>query len=347
MHSVPKGQEIKCNTSIAAGNFSWNLINGDVFDQSFGILPHWVSARFAGIGNVSYPFSILRNTSFKKLAPIIEAFKVFLQIPGKSSVWFYNINALNATLIYLLRTFKPSVKLNAIVLDYTPDNPKNARYLSLINACHGRICLASTDEFNSVNSVCLPGVTSAEVKDAPKITEISWDFLISGMLGENISSLTTLLKVFSRHPELRLHITGMKADETLIKSFTDQHPNIIYYGQSSFEKYRELLTKCPFLLSTRNVNYPENRCNFPSKIIEGLVNNRIIISTIHYPQLGRIKYLEVGNDEAAFEDNLLRIASMNKEVLLTFANQESATRESFNVGVWNKVMSDIENYRAK
>lgn len=76
-----------------------------------------------------------------------------------------------------------------------------------------------------------------------------------------------------------------------------KYPNIHYYGELSFNRYMDLLHKVSFLLSTRDPKEKGNQCNFPSKIIEGILHNRIIISTIKYKQLAGLKYFFVSSDE--------------------------------------------------
>ena len=103
-----------------------------------------------------------------------------------------------------------------------------------------------------------------------------------------------------------------------------------------------ILHDTPFLLSTRDPRYPENQCNFPSKVIEALLHNRIIVSTIHYPQLDGIKYFEVGTDIEEFIKDIRAISGTADEVLIKYANQSSIVKEKFNVRVWNEWMKKIE-----
>ena len=98
----------------------------------------------------------------------------------------------------------------------------------------------------------------------------------------------------------------------------------------------------PFLLSTRNPAYPENQCNFPSTIFEGLLHNRIVVSTLHYPQLEGIRYLECPTQVDAFVEFVRDM--LKRKDLLSFANQACLVRERFSAEVWNQVMTRIEAY---
>ena len=100
----------------------------------------------------------------------------------------------------------------------------------------------------------------------------------------------------------------------------------------------------PFLLSTRNPTYPENQCNFPSKIIEALLHNRIVVSTLHYPQLDGINYFEVSHDVDDFVKDIESIISLPENQLLTYANQSNVVAKRFSTEVWDKTMKLIEKH---
>lgn len=329
--------------SMAATNFSLNLIKNNLFNYSFSVLPPFVvnqkKSEIISLKNLLIEYNNLRNTQFSKLAPIIEQLNILRKIPNNSNLWLYNITPLNAYLTRLLRFFKPSVKIFCIVLDYTPNDPKSTRFLPLINACDGRILLSKSNLFNPHNSICLPGVTPIEDISYPTIDEISFDFLISGQLNDKISMLTSLLQVFSKIPNAKLHITG-KAPK-LAYEYAQQFKNIVCYGEVDYENFLEILHSTPFLLSTRDPEMPENECNFPSKIIEGLLHNRIILSTIDYPQLGDIKYIKL--DVQNLYDSIIKVINTPKEELMQYANQSELTQKSFNTEVWSKAMEEIEN----
>ncbi len=341
-HIFPGEELLRTGLSVAATNFSLNLISNDAFDKVYSILPPFVRGDL----NTRYKYGIeavysrlLRNAGFTRFAAVLEQAMTLCKIPKNSSVWLYNMTPLNGILVKLLRRFKPSVCIYTIVLDFTPEDLSSERWLPEINSCEGRITLSMSNRFNQENTICLPGVTPCEKRSWPKVTKPTREFIISGQLGDNISMLSELLPVFAAHADWTLNITGDAPE--MAKEYSRRHGNIRCHGKVSFDKFLEILHKSPFLLSTRNPNMPENQCNFPSKIIEGLLHNRIIISTIYYPQLSTIKYLRVDADD--LDAGLSEIASMPDSKLLKYANQAELTDSLFNAKRWAEEMEKIEN----
>ena len=341
-HIVPKKNIMEYGLSMAACNFSWNLINGGAFDKVYSVLPTFVNRRVEPFDGLVYS-RFRRCPLLRRLAPIAENLCLFFHIHRGDSVWYYNCNILNSVLIVLLKLFKPGVRQQMIILDYTPSrNPVERFFLKLSNSMRGAIRLADSPLFTVANSVCLPGVVPANVMIYPQVTEIKKEFLISGVLGDDIAMLPMLLDVFAKLPELTLHITGQAPDVDLVRKYERNHTNIIYHGMVEYDEYLNILHNTPFLFSTRNPAYLENQCNFPSKIIEALLHNRIVISTIHYNQLEGIKYLKVSADESGFMNDLRLIACRNSADLLEYANQSCEVRKRFSCEVWKETMAEIE-----
>lgn len=349
-HILPKDYIARYNLSFAACNFSFNLMSGNVFDHVISTLPVFVTGKIEDIKNPNFDlvYSSVRtyHGSIAKLATFVEQISVCRRIPPESNVWFYNLGYLNFLLFILLRLFKPSVKLFVIELDFVP--PKNRwclenLFLSLQNRADGMIKLATSQLFTCKNSECLAGVTPLDKPYAPKITKIEKSFLISGALYESVSNLPMLLNAFSKLSDCTLHITGSGFDETVIKDYCRKYPNIIYHGLLSYDKYLDLLHKVTFQLSTRQVDYPDNECNFPSKIIEALLHNRIVISTIDYIQIKDLRYFKVSSIPHCFEDCIKDICNMNETELLDYANQSNIVYEMFNPSKWREIMNKIES----
>ena len=217
-HIVPKDNILKYNLSVAACNFSFNLISGKMFDKIYSILPTFVRGEVEPFKELVYSSLRRKGKVLAKLAPMMEDWSLFCKIPRSASIWYYNCTILNALLIVLLMLFKPSVKQFMIILDYTPSSRLMDRFfLWLINQMDGTIKLADSPLFTCKNSVCLPGIVPISTVPYPQVTEITKEFLISGALGENISMLSMLLEAFSNMPEMTLHITGKAPDVNLIK----------------------------------------------------------------------------------------------------------------------------------
>lgn len=338
--------------SFAACNFSFNLMSGGMFDKVYSSLPLYVGGKMQPEAFKDKRFKLIydkwreKRGLWRKLATFKEQFAIFRRIPKKSSVWFYNVNTLNALLFLLLKLFKPSVQLNVIVLDFTPVNRGfglNQIYLKLINWAHGRICLANSSLFRKQNSTILPGVIPQGNEKLPEIKKVKSTFLLSGALSEEISMLPMVLDAFSKLPDCELHITGSKGNEDLLQEYAKTFSNIHWHGQLPFKDYLELLHDVSFQLSTRDIRFPENQCNFPSKIIEALYHNRIVISTIQYPQLNGVKYFTVSPVKKDFRDDIKRIVSLSQTDLLSYANQGDLVSSMYSVEVWNTAMEKIEN----
>lgn len=343
-HTLSMDEALKTGVSVAATNFSINLISSGVFDCVYSILPPCVKVKIndSGAGGIRAVYcQLLRRLSLVKFAAVAEQVMLFHKIPSGSHVWLYNITPLNGILVKLLRRFKPSVKLYTIVLDFTPGESASERWLPTINSCNGRISVSLFDHFNQNNTVCLPGVTPLEKNDWPTIASLEKEFILSGQLSDNISLLNRLLPIFAAHPDWILNITGIAP--MLAKEYSKKYTNIRCHGKCSYIQFLDILHKSPFLLSTRDPKMPENQCNFPSKIIEGLLHNRIIISTIDYPQLSPVKYIKV--DAENLEDNLIEIVNTCGNSLLEYANQAELTNRMFNAKRWAEEIKKIESYK--
>lgn len=344
-HIAPKKVAMKYHVPVAPVYFSYNLMEGGMFDKVYSILPANIVGDKVDFNDeqVETIYSSLRGKKIlHKFAPFIEDLKLLPKIPNGSSVWFYNVNMLTALLMILLRIFKPSVRRYTILLDYTPGAKWNYFLLKLINSSRGMISLSTSEQFNVKNTIVLPGVVKTGQLYPFVEMPLNRDFLLSGNLNEQISMLHMLLPAFSKISCAKLHITGFSGDDQYIKSFTDKYSNIVRYGMLEYEEFLDLMHRCPFLLSTRDPSYPENACNFPSKVIEGMLHNRIIISTIHYEQLNGLKYFEVPHDIEHFTESLLHIISLSDNEIMSYANQSIEVQHRFNNRVWAEKITEIE-----
>lgn len=344
-HIAPKKVAMKYHVPVAPVYFSYNLMEGGMFDKVYSILPANIIGNKEDFSDsqIETVYSSWRGIKIlHKFAPFIEDLRLFAKIPKGASVWFYNVNMLTALLVILLRLFKPSVKRYTIMLDYTPGAKWNDFLLKLINSSKGIISLSTSELFTVKNTVILPGVVPIGQNHTLVGMPLERNFLLSGNLNEQICMLHMLLPAFSRIPEAKLHITGFSGDDRYIKSFSEKFPNIISHGMLEYNKFQELMQTCPFLLSTRDPRYPENKCNFPSKVIEGLLHNRIIISTIHYEQLNGIRYFEVPYELEQFVNSIKKITSMYDDEIISYANQSSEVQNRFNNRVWAEKIEEIE-----
>ena len=354
-HLLPRHLIAQHGLSFAANNFSCNLISGGGFDQVFSLMPLFVGGRLDESAFAEEQYTLIYQQSLRRngwlgrhLASLCEQWQIFRQIPFGASVWFYNLTIHNAFLFLLLKFFQRKTQLNFIVLDLTPPFymfSKNRLFLMLINGAHGRICLSHSELFQMDHSAVLPGVIGMDVNKISPLTRRNNRFLLCGVMNETISQTSMVLRTFAQLPQCELHITGMPDDEDSVKDFAAKYPNIIYHGILTSEDYLELLHQITFVLSTRDPNSPENRCNFPSKILEALFYNRVVISTMKYPQLEGINYFEAPSEMDSFRDSIGQIVQKDDEKLARFMNQSELIYKRFNAGVWNETMEDIERAR--
>lgn len=350
---LPDELVTKYNLSFAAANFSRNLTGGRVFDKVYSLLPVNVKGKLPPIKEDGYEvvYSNFRKMGgfIAKLAIFYEQWTIFKQVKKDDSLWLYNLNIVNSLLFILIKVFKPSVKLNIIVLDFTPViswKEQNYWYLKLIIRADGIICLADSPLFKIKNTALLPGVVPPASEEYPKIDNPNKEFLLSGVISPVIASTPMVLEAFSQMPDCILHITGNVLEgKDMIKEYAAKYPNIQYHGAVSFKDYLDIMHKVTYQLSTRDESYPENQCNFPSKIIESLLHNRIVISTISYKQLEGIKYFKVDSNCEAFKRQISEICSKPNEVLMQYANQGVLVAKMFSTEIWNSTMKNIENYK--
>lgn len=342
----------KYKLSYAAANFSRNLVLGKCFDKVYSLMPLTVKGKIPTITDNGYEviYSNWRmcGSILARLAILHEQWKIFRQIKKSDSLWLYNLNVMNAMLFIFVKLFKSRVKLNIIMLDFTPAESwrdQNYWYLKLINRADGLICLAESSFFNIKNSALLAGVVPLISKKYPKIDDFNKEFLLSGVISPIIATTPMVLKIFSQMPDCILHITGnVPEGEDMVKEYAERYSNIKYHGSLSYNDYLDLLQRVTFVLSTRDESYPENQCNFPSKIIEALLNNRIVISTIYYKQLGGIKYFKVDSNCEKIKRQILEICNKPNKILKKYANQASFLKKILSTEVWSNKMTDIENY---
>ena len=343
----------KHRLSFAAANFSANLMSGGGFDKVYSILPLYVGGEMETEAFGDKRFELVYNHRLRKcggrmtlLACLAEQWKIFKRIPKGAQVWTYNLNTLYAFTVMLLKMFKPSVQVNVIVLDFTPVEKGfglNRIYLKMINRAHGNICLANSDLFTCSRRKTLPGVVPAEREDNPKVDTPAMSFLLSGALNETISQTSMVLEAFAQTPQCTLHVTGFSDNAKIIEEYAANYPNIVYHRQLPFKQYLELLHSVTFQLSTRKPDSPENQCNFPSKIIEALLHNRAIVTTIHYPQLDGVKVVEcLEPGIEAFKRTLNQLAAMSDEQLSAFVNQGDEVWRRYSPQVWYETMRKIE-----
>lgn len=164
---------------------------------------------------------------------------------------------------------------------------------------------------------------------------------MSGALVPN-RAFPTILPWFAEHPNCRLVITGRVPEKNVLADFSSKYPNIQDLGFLPYEEYLKTLSAAGICLNTRDPRFPENHENFPSKMIEYLLYNKVVVSTMRYPQLDGIRYIYIPLEKEEFMAALEKIVKDPEKELLKYANQGEEIRKRFSSERWKKEMKILE-----
>jgi len=347
-HIVPKNDITKLDVSMAANYFSYNLINGNCFDKVFSLVPTNINIKIEdATSSIIYMQSrfISNRGLFKLLNVILDNFKLYKKISKNSNVWFYNLTHQNIFIYLLLKFFKSNVKVFVILLDFTPHSSRfslQSFIFKQLNKADGLISLTNNKELSLQNKIILPGLVpnDEKIKTQKLINNV---FLLSGILSKNRCP-ELILKVFSKHPEYEILITGKIEDEKLVEKYINKFGNIKYLGFLKYDEYLKILDDVTYSINSRDPSYQENNFNFPSKTIEHLKHNKIIISTMEYSELDGIDYFYVKPTIENFIIFFKKLKSMDANLLLEkYANQSDKVFDIFGVSIWKNGFEKLEN----
>lgn len=346
----PTSLVAKYKAAQAANNFSFNLIDGGAFDKSYSVVPPFI-----------YDDDIKHNTDekieylsgspnlpmlLKKVYALLLNIVCAIKARKYDNIWFYNIGPGNVLCFLLLKyIFRKSVF--AILLDYTPEPSKlklQHYYLGLLEKANGIISLTGRVELINQNKIVKAGVMSVE-KIRPfylRQKKSKPVFLFCGNL-RALAGYPLLIKVFSELPDVELYITGKNpAIEVDFSNF----PNIHYINKYlEYEDFLEVYNKVDVCLSFRDPSYPENMYNFPSKIIEFFSFNKIVLSTIYYPELESFKYLWCEFDKDAIKRSILKIFNWDNNTINYYSDNREELIKHFSVESWISAFETIEAQR--
>lgn len=105
--------------------------------------------------------------------------------------------------------------------------------------------------------------------------------MYSGLL-EPVTGVDKFLEVTKKLPEdmrLRFVFTGKGSISETIKEAAKTDSRIDFKGNMEYSDYINELKKADILINPRNMELPENRNNFPSKVLDYLATGRRVIST--------------------------------------------------------------------
>lgn len=157
---------------------------------------------------------------------------------------------------------------------------------SIITDCNGIIALSRKlieDFGQEIPWIKIEGGLGEEWPDAgdksleepqPKVV------VYSGTLTE-VGGIKMLLEAFRRidKPEFRLWITGKGNLEAEVVKAARADSRISYLGFLTYPEYQKVVSQAMVLVNPRLSKYPENRYNFPSKLLEYLASGVPVITT--------------------------------------------------------------------
>jgi len=351
-HVIPKKLIEKLEVSPAANYFSYNLIDSGIFTKVFSLVPTNI---IEVIRDNESKVELIQSRTFRhkglfKVFNILQDnFTLFQKIEANMNVWFYNLSLHTLLSFLLVRYLKPKCKVYIIVLDFTPSQSFfsiTKIIMKLINhKAHGIITLKETTDITNKNKLTVPGVVNTVKGQVVKSTNNK--FLLSGILSANRNP-KLILDAFSKFPDFELIITGIVEDKDLLYQYLQKYNNIKYLGLLEYNKYEEVLNSVTYCLNSRDPNFEENNYNFPSKVIEHLLYNKIIISTMEYKELDNINYFYVKPTADAFLDFLNNLSEISEDSLLSkYANQSNLVLEKFGISKWKESFELIENFNKK
>lgn len=353
---VPKEDVKRYNASQASCNFNNHVQLLGYFDAHIAIPPTNVGNGYrcfkdeSGIEYHAVRFfphkSVLRYVNC--LLENIWLYKRIKEAPEKN-VWFYNISKINCYAYWLLSFFSRK-SLYVLLADYNPERNKGVigrLILRGINKAKGMISLTARCGDLNDNVLCLPGIIPLKKIAESKGTLVgNRKFMISGVLSKN-TGIEMALEVFAEIPTAELVITGKgdKETELLCRRYADKYKNIRYYGfMERYDDFLSLLRQSDFILSFRDPSKSVNRYNFPSKILESLALNKVVVSTQEYAELEGVNYIYVPYEKSKIINCIEDILAGKKDDEIDDCiNNSEVLREKFTENAWINAFKRIEN----
>ncbi len=328
----------------ASNNFCFDLINNDCFNEVFSIVPpsYFHDELKKTYDNVKY-FSYRRSSSriFGFVVVFFLNIKCAINARKYKNIWFYNILNSNFFCYILLRFFFRK-KVYVIFADYTPSTSLftlNYYIPFLLKKACGMVSLSSRTLLNNKNIQYLAGILPlSKITNRHFEKKERFTFLFSGVLGDH-TGLKLAIETFKLLPEFTLIISGIGSiDDAQFLGYK----NIKYLGYLLYSDYLKLYDKVDVCLSLRDPNYAENANNFPSKIVEYFSQNKIVISTIDYPELRNFNYFKCEYNAHLLSDLIVVIQNMSEHELVKYANNNRSLADEFSEKKWKDIFNLIE-----
>jgi glycosyltransferase involved in cell wall biosynthesis len=332
-------------TPQASCNFVSILIKANCFDKVFSIVPpSYYDKRITSDNDMIFFQGTPTKSIIKRIYYyILTNLKFVVQTKKDDSIWFYNL-CLTNILSYILLKFVFFRKVYIIVLDlnYAPSinffSIHNIIVL-LLKRSTGVIFLSNRTMVKHKNMLNIAGVIDESKIQPLKSCKNNFVCLFSGNL-DFYTGFDMIIDVFKELPNCKLIVTGLGRQDI---SLLSKSPNINYLGYLPYAEYLLLYNQVDICLSLRNPAFSENVNNFPSKILEYFCYNKIVISTIKYPELAAFNYFSVDYSKNAIKETILNIYSMDKMDLYKYKDNQKALSTHFSAEKWMQSFKQIES----
>lgn len=330
------------NASQASNNFCNNLVEYVDFDCVYSLWPpsYKLNSDFIDDNNL---IRHINNKGTNTLSTIYSYIvnSIFLACNAKShsSIWFYNICNSNL-LTYLILRYIFRKKIFIILADHTPGKKISIQHLIeyLLKSASGLISLSSRTQITNKNKINIAGILPSNKISSIIKAPTSKNFLFSGSLS-SVTGFEMAIDVFSNIPNAQLYISG----NGKFPSEYAKYENIHFLGMLDYQNYLELFSKIDICLNFRNPYLPENNNNFPSKVLEYFSKNKVVLSTIDYPELVDFKYIKVPFNKKDIINNINYILSNNID-LKCYQDNRQALKNNFSEIKWQEAIINIEKH---
>jgi glycosyltransferase involved in cell wall biosynthesis len=341
---VPKDLVHIIGTPQASNNFVSILIKANCFDKIFSIVPlSYYDNRITSNDDMIFFQGKPTKSTIKRIYYyILNSLKFVVKTKKNDSIWFYNLCTTNA-LAYILLKFIifRKVYIIALDLDYPPINFLSIQNIivSLLKMSNGVIFLSNRTILKHKKMLNIAGIIDKSKIQPLKIkNNKDFLFLFSGSL-RPYTGFDMIIDVFKELPNCKLILTGLSNSEI---SSLSKFPNINYLGYLPYDKYLRLYDQVDICFSLRNPDFPENANNFPSKILEYFCYNKIVISTIKYPELDAFNYFSVEYSKDAIKKAILNICLMDKKDLYKYRDNQKNLISHFSAEKWIQGFKELE-----
>lgn len=343
-HIVPKHLTDKLITPQAPNNFCFNLQETNCFDNLYSIIPisYFDERIISGNGVIYFNGRKKSNKLFSIFSIAINNLQCALLARKIENIWFYNI--VNANILcYLVLRYLFRKKVFVLLLDYTPKHNilSIQNYIPhLIKKSYGVISLSKRTKIANSNMDFIAGIIPMEkIQKRVHASKKKLSFLFSGILAKH-TGFDLALDVFKQLPNYELFVSGFGDIESVD---LNMYENIKYLGYLPYNEYIKVYDKVDICLSFRDPDFPENCNNFPSKILEYFSFNKIVISTINYPELSEFNFFSCDFNITSIISTIKHIDSLEDSHLQHFCDNVEALKNNFSEIKWKKTLQKIED----